>query len=161
MTSIEEVGRIKQSVNVTDRLYITTPIQPFVDAGIMAANDALSNIFSVPVPVYGRLVAVRVIDVDDDTLASTVHLFTAPFVAAASNAAFTIGAADAKNWITSQVMGTPVDIGGAKVVDNVGLSIYYWAPLGRLWGQMSTTGTPTVAAGSAPYVSFAIIPMGA
>lgn len=140
-------------------LFLTEWIQPPVDSGLMAANDALSDRFSVAVPTYGKLVAVTVIDVDDDTLASSVHVFTRPFTAAASNAAFTISAADSRNWLTSQVMGTPTDIGGAKVVNNVDLNLYYYAPLGQFFCQMSTTGTPTVAAGSAPYVQFAILPM--
>ena len=112
-------------VNAVDAVFLTSWEQPGYGAtsGAHDANDALGDPVEWAVPRFGKIVTVNLIDIDDDTLASSVHIFSRPFVAAASDAAFTISVADARWWVTSQVMGTPTDIGGAKVVNNVGLSL--------------------------------------
>ena len=164
MTSIEDIGFIRQPVVTTDRVFMTDWVQaPFgATSGALDANDAMGDPFGWNVPKYGKIVAVSLIDLDDDTLAATVHIFSAPFTAAASDAAFTISLlGDVRNWVTSQVMGTPTDIGAGKVVSNSGLGVYYYAPFGRLYAQLSTTGTPTIAgAATMPIVQLAILPMG-
>ncbi len=72
------------AIAVKDQFYLTEWAQPVTDSAITAANGALTEQFALSVPRYGRIVTVTVIDIDDDTLASTVHIFTSPFIAAAT-----------------------------------------------------------------------------
>ena len=120
------------------------------------ANDAVGTVFEIPVPMRGIIESAKLIDPDDDTLALTAHLFSELFVGAASDAAFTISAADAPNWITSITFDTPiVDIGSAKVAEKTG-STYYYAPNGVIYCQCSTTGTPNIAGGAMPRLRLSI-----
>ena len=164
MPTIDYVNYIKQPVATTNRVFLTNWAQPGFGAtsGAIDANDALGDPFAWSVPRYGMISSVSLIDIDDDTLAATVHIFNRPFTAAASDAAFTIALlSDVQNWVTSQVMGTPLDIGAGKVVTNSGLFIYYEAPLGQLYSQLSSTGTPTIAgAATMPFIRLAILPLG-
>ena len=141
----------------TEGLYYTSITVPGIAAAdAFDANDAVGTPFVIPVPVRGIIEAAKLIDPDDDTLALTVHLFSRPFIAAASDAAFTISADDAIYWITSITFDTPiVDIGSAKVSEKAGAT-YYEAPKGYLWGQCSTTGTPTIAAEKMPILQLGI-----
>src|SRR3990167_1665590 len=133
-----------------DRIYIVSAQVPgIVAADALDANDAIGSKFELVVPKYGIIEGFKLIDLDDDTLALTAHLFSKDFVAAASDAAFTISAADAANWITSVTFDAAVGIGAAKVAEEAGSS-YYYAPEGKLFVQCSTTGTPTIAANLSP-----------
>lgn len=141
----------------TEGLYYTSITVPGIAAAdAFDANDAVGGLFFIPVPVNGIIETAKLIDPDDDTLALTVHLFTRTVTVAASDAAFTISANDALYWVTSITFDTPiVDIGSAKVSEKSG-STHYYAPLGYLWAQCSTTGTPTIAAERMPVIQLGI-----
>src|SRR3990167_7048582 len=93
---------VKLSDPVRTEMYVTPMVRVNYGAtsGALDANDALGDVFVFDVPAKGRILSVKMVDQDDDTLAATIHVFSKDFVAAASDAAFTISAADAVNWIT-------------------------------------------------------------
>ena len=154
---IDRIREITGLVKVASRLYVT----PWIDIpGIAAAdafdaNDAVGNVFEIPVPKFGIIREFKLLDPSDVTLALTAHIFDRRFTGAASDAAFTIGTSDARAWVTSATFNAPVDLGGIKVAEVVGTS-YYLAPSGVLYCQCSTTGTPTITAGYAPAIQLCI-----
>ena len=150
--------KVEGVVSVNDGIYIIAVPVPGIDfANVLDANDAIGTVFPIDVPEYGIIEGFKLIDPDDDVLALTAHLFTREFVGAASDAAFTISAVDATFWVTSVTFDAPLDIGAAKVAEEVG-STYYHAPAKKLWCQCSTTGTPNIAAGLSPILVLAIRP---
>ena len=158
--SLVDIGELRaelRQIKSPDRLYeVEIEIPGITPANPLDANDAIGTIFRIPVPPIGIIESAKLIDPDDDTLALTAHLFRKQFVAAASDAAFTISAADSKDWITSITFDAPiVDIGSAKVSEKVGAT-YYETPDGYLWCQCSTTGTPNIAAGAMPILRLGI-----
>ena len=159
--------RLRQGVVVapsgTPRLFVSDPVRPGYGATAAAldANDAYGDRFQIAVPERGRIVSIKVIDQDDVIAASTLtlHIFKAEFVAAASDAAFTISAADALNWVVSQAVSTMTDLGSARGLEVVDVNSDYSAPYGYLWCQLSTTGTPTPTSGNMPRVQLFILPL--
>ena len=149
---LEIVGIVK---TVTQLYIVASRVDGIVPAVAYAANDAVGGLFQIAVPKIGIIEGFKLIDPDDDTLALTAHLFSRRVAVAADNAAFTISADDSLAWVTSVTFDAPLDIGGAKVAEEVGTS-YYEAPDGLLWCQCSTTGTPTIAAGKIPILVLCI-----
>jgi len=140
----------------SDRLFVAVAnVAGIGVAAIYAANDAVGTPFSVDVPKAGWITGFKLIDPDDDTLALTAHVFTEQFVGAADNAAYTVAAAYARNWVTSVTFSTTVDEGGFKTAEDVGES-FYKASGGKLWIQCSTTGTPNIAVGAIPILQIGI-----
>lgn len=134
-------------------------------ADALDANDALGSRFIIdtdvngaPLPERGVIIGAKLIDPDDDTLAATLHIFNSIFAAAASDAAFTISAADSREWVTSILFSPTTDIGSAKVVEVTGWNSPYYSPGRQLHCQLSTTGTPNIAAGAMPQVQVFILP---
>lgn len=134
-------------------------------ADALDANDALGGLFTVsndvngePLPSRGVILAAKLIDPDDDTLAATLHVFSELVSAAASDAAFTISAPDSLSWVTSISLSSTTDIGGAKVAEVNGWNSPYYAAGRKLYCQLSTTGTPNIAAGRMPQVQLFILP---
>lgn len=157
--NIDSVLRVLGLVRTTEQLYTVEATVPGIaPADAFDANDAVGSVFPIDVPVRGEIKEFRLIDPDDDTLALTAHFFTAPVVGAASDAAFTIAADDSLSWVTSVTFDAPLDIGGAKVAEEIG-SAFYYAPKGILYCQCSTTGTPTIAAGRSPRLVICIRPL--
>lgn len=141
-----------------EKLHVVEVEIPGIAAGdAFDANDAVGGMFSIDVPSAGYIVGFKLIDRDDDTLALTAHVFNNRFTAAASDAAFTISAADSRFWVTSVQFTNVLDLGSAKVSEVVGES-FYLAPLGKLFIQCSTTGTPNIAAGAMPILQLGIRP---
>ena len=148
--SIKKILEIIGVVKTASQLYIVAEQIPGIAAAdAFDANDAVGTVFAIRVPHVGIIENFKLIDPDDDTLALTAHIFKKQFIGAASDAAFTISAADSLNFVTSVLFDSPLDIGSAKVYEEVGSS-YYEAPEGLLWCQCSTTGTPNIAAGKSP-----------
>ena len=144
-------------VSVKDALwFVEVEIPGIADADAFDANDAVGTVFWFPAPRIGRLINFKLIDPDDDTLALTAHIFNRLFTGAASDAAFTISAADSRAWVTSATFSAVVDIGGAKVSEVVGDS-FFRAPEERLYFQCSTSGTPNIAAGRKPILQVGIL----
>lgn len=157
-------------VELTGQLWASTIILvPYgATSGALDANDALGNkvVFEfeadtgVTLPKHGRILSVKMIDQDDDTLDATLHLFNADFTAAASDAAFTISVADSRNWVASVVFPTGTDLGSAKVHVKTDVNVDYYAPEGKLVGQLSSTGTPNIASAAVmPLLQLFILPL--
>ena len=141
-------------------------------SGALDANDAFGNMITFDqsvlgdsLPARGRIVTIKMVDQDDDTLAASIHIFSRTFTAAASDAAFTISVADAANWVASELFDSGTDIGSAKVFTIKNVNVDYWAPLNvagvrALYAQLSTTGTPNIAsAATMPLVRLYILPL--
>jgi hypothetical protein len=143
----------------TDLYYVEFQLQTILAASAYSSADAVGSVFSVPVPKNGVIRNAKLIDPDDDTLALTVHLFTSPITGVADNAAGTFTAAEARGWVSSIVFTTtPLDIGGAKVMETTTMSSHYATPTGMLYGQCTTSGTPTIAIGAMPLIKLGIEP---
>src|SRR3990167_3922139 len=100
----------------SDRLFVATAnVAGICVAAIYAANDAVGTPFSVDVPKAGWITGFKLIDPDDDTLALTAHVYSQPFVGAASDAAYTVAAGFARYWVTNVTFSTAEDEGGFKV----------------------------------------------
>lgn len=154
---IDRIREVTGLVKVASRLHVTPWVEvPGIVAGnALDANDAIGIVFEIPVPKFGVIREFKLLDPSDVTLALTAHIFDRAFTGAASDAAFTIGTADAHAWVTSVTFGSPVDLGGVKVAEVTGTS-YYYTPSGSLWCQCSTTGTPTITEGYAPKIQLCI-----
>ena len=160
MSVLSEIRRILEFGNLrtSARLSAVEAMVPGIAAAdAFDAGDAVGDVFSVEVPTAGWITGFKLIDPDDDTLALTAHVFSERFIGAASDAAFTISAADALKWITSVTFSSTVDIGSAKVSEVTG-ETFYRSPSGKLWIQCSTTGTPSIAAGVMPILQIGIRP---
>jgi len=136
---------------------VTVEVPGIAAADAFDANDAVGTVFGVDVPKAGWITGFKLIDPDDDTLALTAHVYSQPFVGAASDAAYTVAAGFARYWVTNVTFSTVEDEGGFKVSEVVG-ETFYEAPGGKLWIQCSTTGTPTIAAGAMPILQIGIRP---
>lgn len=136
-------------------------------SGALDANDALGDkiyfrqsIDGRPLPKRGRILSVRRIDQDDDTLSDTIHIFSAEFTAAASDAAFTISAEDAAQHVTSQTFPVGTDLGSAKSAEITDINADYYSPGAVLVAQLSTSGTPNIASAVVmPLVQLFILPL--
>lgn len=142
-------------------LHVTEQIQaPFgATSGAHDANDAVGNMMVFTVPRMGRILSVKFIDPADQTSALTLHVYSKNFVAAASDAAYTIADQDAINWVTN-VTPTMVDEGGSQVGEVIDIDSEYLSESRRLYAQLSTSGTPTFAQGTMPLVQMYILPLG-
>lgn len=137
--------------------------------GAIDANDALGDkmyfewsIDHRPLPLSGRILSIRLIDQDDDTLAVTINISTRDFTAAASDAAFTISAADAQFFLQPYTFPAAMsDLGSAKIATLTDINEDYYSEQRRLVAQLSSTGTPNIAGNSTmPLVQLFILPLG-
>ena len=142
-------------------LFVTEQIQASFGATVTAldANDAVGNMMTFTVPRMGRILSVKFIDLADQTSALTLHVYSKPFVAAASDAAYTISDEDAVNWVTN-VTPTMVDEGAAQVGEVIDIDSEYLSKSRRLYAQLSTSGTPTFTQATMPLVQMYILPLG-
>lgn len=161
--SLVDIGELKEALaRLEPGAQVTVSIEiPGIAAGdALDANDAIGIKFFLPAPKVGAIMSATLIDPDDDTLALTAHLFERNFVAAASDAAFTIAPGDMTHWITSITFDTPiVDLIQGKVSRKASSEPegdYYEAPEGGFWIQCSTTGVPNIAAGAMPILKLRI-----
>ena len=67
-------------------------------------------------------------------------------------------AADGPAWVTSILFGATTDLGGVKAVEVTGWNSPYYSADRQLYCQLSTTGTPNIAAGRMPQVQVFVLP---
>lgn len=139
--------RVLGRTPVQDLIYVTEqiPVPIGLTVGALDANDAFGDPFTFTLPFQaGRIKTIRLVDRDYIVTAATIHIFSQPFKAAASDAAFTIApTTDGPNWITSRTFGTPVDLVATKAVEVINADSDFFSPSRQLVCQLSTTGTPT------------------
>ena len=135
-------------------------------SGALDANDAMgdkfyfrSSITGAPLPISGRILTIRRIDESDVALADTINISTQEFVAAASDAAFTISVLDSHFFLQPQTFPAGVDLGSARVAEVTDVNQDYFSPGRVLVCQESTTGTPTPTSGAMPIVQVFILPL--
>ena len=155
-------------VPAVSELWISPWVQvPYgATSGAIDANDALGNRFKFtssedgrPLPRKGTIVGIKMRDLDNDTLAATIHIFNAPFSAAASDAAYTIGLADAEKHVADELFPGGTSNGTFKAHDLKDVDVDYFSPLQELHAQLSSTGTPNIAsAQTMPLVQLVIVP---
>jgi len=153
-------------VQTKTKVWVSQQVQiPYgATSGALDANDALGDKFvfdtsvdGEPLPRKGRILSIRRIDPSDVTLADTIHIFTEDFTAAASDAAFTFSAADARYHVTSQTFAAEIDLGSAKSAVMRDVNEDYYSAERKLVCQESTTGTPTPTAGGMPILQIFIL----
>ncbi len=142
------------------RLYDTGwyEIPGIAAADALDANDAIGTMFKIKVPGAGRIMSMKLVDPDDDTLALTMHIYTSAVVGAASDAAYTVNKAFATAWLSNVTFGAGTDEGGFKASEVLDADIDYVTYDGYLYVVCSTTGTPTVAAASFPQTRWYVLP---
>lgn len=133
-------------------------------AGALEANDAYGDLMEVVVPKLGRLTNIKLFDADDGIAAGTLSIWvfsTKPNAPPASDAAIASGYVDVDGigMVTAQSFGSITDIGAGRFLEIVDINSDYYAPQGKLWFQLSTTGTPTPTAGGMPIVTFYLLPL--
>lgn len=135
-------------------------------SGALDANDAMGDPFTFnaalsgeSLPKHGRILSIKMVDRSDVVLAATIHIFNKAFTAAASDAAFTISVLDAAAWVASELFDAGTDIGSAKVHVIKNVNTEYYAPDGRLYAQLSTSGTPTPTINAMPTIQLIILPL--
>ena len=152
-------ARIVGRVPVTSGMFVTDQkaIAGVVTAAAYTAGDAVGTITIFEVPERGTIHSVKLIDIDDDTLSLTVHVFRDVFTPTADNAALNISLTDLFKWVTSIDLTVTKDLGAGKVAEAL-VNSDYIAPNGKLYVQTHTAGTPTIAAGQIPLLQFFILP---
>lgn len=156
-------------VRSVDRLWVSpfSRVPYGATSGAVDAGDALGDPIkfysditgTVALPTRGRILTIKMLDLDDDTLAATIHIFNQWFTAAASDAAFTIADEDAVNWVASELFDAGTDIGASKVHVIKDVNVDYYAPAGALFAQLSTSGTPNIASAAVmPQIQIVILP---
>lgn len=167
LTGAERVIPVEDSRELWESDWILVPYG--ATSGALDAGDAFGNTITferselgVDLPRLGRIVSIKMVDRDDDTLAASIHIFRDTFTAAASDAAFTISVADAAKWVASEAFDAGTDIGSAKVFTIKNVNVDYYAPTRKLYAQLSTSGTPNIASAAVmPLVKIYILPLGA
>ena len=157
--TLDGEGRLRTTTQ--GALFVTEQLQaPFgATSGALDANDAVGNMMEFTVPKMGRILSIKFIDPADQTSALTAHVYSKVFVAAPSDAAYTIADEDAINWVTN-VTPTMVDEGGSKVGEVIDIDSEYFSANERLYVQLSTSGTPTFAQTTMPLIQLYILPLG-
>ena len=160
-TALKSDGDGRLLTTTQGALAVTEQVQaPFgATSGAHDANDAVGNMMTFTVPKMGRILSVKFIDPGDETSALTLHVYSKPFVAAASDAAYTISDEDALNWVTN-VTPTMVDEGASQVGEVIDIDSEYFSESERLYAQLSTSGTPTWTQAEMPLVQMFILPLG-
>ena len=150
-------------VTAVGRLHETDWVQPGFGAtsGAHDANDALGDVFSFSnVPRRGRILSIKMLDPDDDTLAAIIHLYTGALVGAASDAAYAVTDDYALGWVATERFDAGEDEGAFKAHKITDVNTEYVAEDGKLYAQLSTTGTPTIASQAVmPRVKLFILPL--
>lgn len=113
--------------------------------GAVDANDALGDLFRIDVPERGRILSIKMLDLDDDTLAATIHIFSRTVTAAASDAASTFSDPDGESWVASELFDAGTDLGAFKAHVIKDVNVDYVSTSRYLYAQLSTTGTPNIA----------------
>lgn len=149
------------------------PIQPcpptplkvpgIVAADALDANDAEGTKFIIDVPRSGIIYGAKMIDPDKESIETHLFMFSGNIVGTANDAAFApsdtemtltfVGLWDFTTWETADTQA--VSAGNLTAPSG---PIAYVAPSEKLWCQLVTRGTPTIAAGKDPYIQLLIIP---
>lgn len=153
---------------VKSKLWVSQLLRPNYGAtsGALDAGDAAGDKIVIdrsvdgePLPKKGRILRVTMMDQADQTSALTLHLFNDDFTAAASDAAFSISAADGLKWVTSVNLTVVTDLGSVRVAEANDCDVDYYAVGQRLVAQASTAGTPTFGAGTMPVYQLFVLPL--
>ncbi len=157
---IDETHRLPVSATIVGPVYmplfVSDSVRPTYGAtsGALDANDAYGDMFVFNgIPQHVRLLSIQVLDQDDVIAAGTLSLYLSrrSFTAAASDAAFTISAADALNAAGPPIaFGAMIDVGSARLLETVDIDRDMNLPEGRLYCQAFTSGTPTPTTGGMP-----------
>lgn len=134
-------------------LFDTGLISVDVGNGAYADGDAFGKKFNFAVPPVGTITQVIFYDLDDEGVPVDVVLFETDFTATADDSAFAVSDDDLLRCIGVVSITSFVDVGGARI----GMAqpvLSYNVPSGILRAQCIIRGTPTVAAGSEPYLRF-------
>ena len=163
--AVDSEGHIYLNTKLFATPYVTIPGITAADA--LDAGDAMgvmgvfgADVDGNPLPEYGVLLGLELIDLDDDTLAPTIHIYTRPFAPTANDAALAHALADAPNHLVSEPFPTWTDMGTFKKFNVVDMDKPYYSPAQALYWQFSTAGTPTIASTAVmPQVRAHILPM--
>lgn len=119
-------------------------IQGSISSGAYTANDAMGLITKVKVPKRGVLLSATFCDLDDEGKQVDLEIFNHPITQVASEAAWTLSAANNPNFIDeiNFVAFDDHDATQTSKVRNIGTA--YVAPEGYFYIQAVNKGTPTI-----------------
>ena len=158
-------------VEGTEQLWVSTlKLVPYgATSGALDANDALGDMVTFDaeietgkeVPKHGRILSIRMIDQDDDTLAATIHIYTRAFpTAIASDAAWEPLLGNAPYQVAAELFDAGTDEINYKIHVIKNVNVEYYAPEGKLYAQLSSTGTPNIASAAVmPLLQISILPL--
>ena len=150
--AVGDVSRVSSGLYLI-RFQLTT-----VGAGVAyTSGDALGGVFKIPVPSHGIIHNVKMTDPDNDVLTPTIHIFDALIAGVVDNLASAFAVGEGVTQVLELAL-VPVAVGSYKYISSTSVNEHYYSNTGFLYGQCTTTGTPSIAAGLMPWVTLGIIP---
>jgi hypothetical protein len=127
-------------------------------AGAQGAGDALTSLFVVPsIARQGKIMTIAIIDLGRTTWINTsVYLSKHTFTASAINDPFDPSDTDILNTIGVFLVDTAHAFADSMIGIEDNIQHAYWAPEGKMYGQLITRGTPTPAGVADMFISLGI-----
>ncbi len=144
---------ILEAIEAQRNKVFSTPYEniPGIGTGsVYATGEAFGTKFSFSVPKKGVIQTAMMLDLDDEGIETELWLFRGDFAATTDNDAFAVTDED---LIKLEVVIGITNFANANVNQvgvNNNLGLPYEAPLGRLFCQCVTRGTPNIAAANIP-----------
>ena len=139
-------------------IYTTPFVNVGVNTDIYASGDALGAVASFTnVPEHGVIHAIIVNDRDSENVNLDVVMFRRSIVGSAANAAFAPSDAELNDSIGSVLIDTWKSFSTNSQGIETSIGLPYWAPLGILYFQCVTRGTPTYAASTDLQIALQIV----
>ncbi len=158
-----KIDFIKSIVSVQEKLRDTglLVVPGIATASIYVAGDALGTRFVFEnVPKAGRIQTAIYLDLDDEGIETDIVLFNREFTETADHDEFAPSDRDMSFLVGTVTFSTFLNYGNNQSSVASGLFLTYTAPRGKLWAQMVTRGTPTIAAANIPKVGMTIEALG-
>lgn len=135
------------------------PVPGITAASVYTAGDAVGTMFVIEgVPRNGTIQTGVYLDKDDEGIETELIIFNKSIVRVADHDPFGVSDGDLDSLVGHISFSTFLDLINNQSSTASGLFLTYTAPAGRLWVQMVTRGTPTIAAANMPQFRLTIVP---
>lgn len=126
-------------------------------ATALESGDTLGNVFSIKVPKSGIIISATFYDLDDEGSQVDLEIFKQGIADQAVDAAYAPTDAEMLTFLTELSFVDFDDQGTSQTSELTNIGKAYNAPSGLLYFQAVTRATPTIAAGSPPYIQLQIL----